>query len=250
MDYIRMSAINVSKDCVKRLVSDIKEIMKNPLNDHGIFYKHDEENMLKGYALIVPSEGSPYSYGYFMFKFDFPPNYPYSPPKATYVTNNGNTRFHPNYYASGKVCLSLLNTWRGEEWSSCNTISSILLHMASIFTEKALLNEPGVREDNPKVETYDICVAFQTMKTAILDVYINRGNPEKYFGIPKMFKEIIEETFILNKKKIFELLEKRKEKESFRIVQSFYAMPETIDYNTLSEKFNIYLKNWNIDNWN
>ena len=184
-----MSTVVITKDCVKRLLSDIKEIMKNPLNDHGIFYKHDEENMLKGYVLIVPGEGTPYSYGYFMFKLDFPPNYPYSPPKATYVTNNGKTRFHPNYYTNGKVCLSLLNTWRGEEWSSCNTISSILLHMASIFTDKALLHEPGIRETHAYVKTYDLCVAYQTMKTAILDVYANRANSSKYYGIPKMFEE-------------------------------------------------------------
>lgn len=239
-----MSTVVITKDCVKRLLSDIKEIMKNPLNDHGIFYKHDEENMLKGYVLIVPGEGTPYSYGYFMFKLDFPPNYPYSPPKATYVTNNGKTRFHPNYYTNGKVCLSLLNTWRGEEWSSCNTISSILLHMASIFTDKALLHEPGVRETHAYVKTYDLCIAYQTMKTAILDVYVNRANSSKYYGIPKMFEETIEETFTLNKKNILDLLEKRYNQENKPTkYTSFYSMGETIDYKSLMDDFSLYLNN-------
>jgi ubiquitin-protein ligase len=239
-----MSTVVITKDCVKRLLSDTKEIMKNPLNDHGIFYKHDEENMLKGYVLIVPGEGTPYSYGYFMFKLDFPPNYPYSPPKATYVTNNGKTRFHPNYYTNGKVCLSLLNTWRGEEWSSCNTISSILLHMASIFTDKALLHEPGVRETHVYVKTYDLCIAYQTMKTAILDVYVNRANSSKYYGIPKMFEETIEETFTLNKKNILDLLEKRYNQENKPTkYTSFYSMGETIDYKSLMDDFSLYLNN-------
>lgn len=239
-----MSTVVITKDCVKRLLSDIKEIMKNPLNDHGIFYKHDETNMLKGYVLIVPGEGTPYSYGYFMFKLDFPPNYPYSPPKATYVTNNGKTRFHPNYYTNGKVCLSLLNTWRGEEWSSCNTISSILLHMASIFTDKALLHEPGVRETHAYVKTYDLCIAYQTMKTAILDVYVNRANSSKYYGIPKMFEETIEETFTLNKKNILDLLEKRYNQENKPTkYTSFYSMGETIDYKSLMDDFSLYLNN-------
>jgi ubiquitin-conjugating enzyme E2 Z len=239
-----MSTVVITKDCVKRLLSDIKEIMKNPLNDHGIFYKHDEENMLKGYVLIVPGEGTPYSYGYFMFKLNFPPNYPYSPPKATYVTNNGKTRFHPNYYTSGKVCLSLLNTWRGEEWSSCNTISSILLHMASIFTDKALLHEPGIRESHAYVKTYDLCIAYQTMKTAILDVYANRANSSKYYGIPKMFEKTIEETFTLNKKNILELLETRYKNEKNPVnYSSFYSMSETIDYKTLMDHFSLYLNN-------
>lgn len=231
----------VTKDCVKRLLSDIKEIIKNPLNDHGIFYKHDEENMLKGYVLINPREGSPYSYGYFFFILYFPPNYPYVPPKAKFVTNNGKTRFHPNYYINGKVCLSLLNTWRGEEWSSCNTISSILLHMASIFTNKALLHEPGVRENNPAVEYYDICVEFQTMKTAILNVYNNRDT-EKYLGLPKMFKDIIEETMILNKKEIFKLLDKRrKEHPKPTTITTFYRIEEYIDYESLVSDYSVFL---------
>lgn len=237
-----MASVFVTKDCVKRLLSDIKDIIKNPLNDHGIYYKHDEENMLKGYVLIVPREGSPYSYGYFMFKFDFPANYPYSPPKATFVTNNGKTRFHPNYYASGKVCLSLLNTWRGEEWSSCNTISSILLHMASIFTDKALLHEPGIREDNAYVKSYDICISYQTMKTAILDVYLNRYT-DKYLSIPKMFCEVIDETFELNKKNISELLDKRFSKNPNSLIYtSFYQGTETVDYETLKTKFEIIFR--------
>ena len=35
--------------------------------------------------------------------------------KLTYLTNDGNTRFHPNLYRNGKVCLSVLNTWRGKD---------------------------------------------------------------------------------------------------------------------------------------
>ena len=30
-----------------RLLQDIKEIMKNPLESQGIYYKHDESDMLK-----------------------------------------------------------------------------------------------------------------------------------------------------------------------------------------------------------
>ena len=37
----------------KRLLKDVKSIMKEPLESENIFYKHDEHNMLKGYALII-----------------------------------------------------------------------------------------------------------------------------------------------------------------------------------------------------
>jgi hypothetical protein len=52
-----MSNIVLSKDAVKRLLSDVKNIMKNPLNDNGIYYIHDDEDLLKGYALIIGPEG-------------------------------------------------------------------------------------------------------------------------------------------------------------------------------------------------
>ena len=162
--------------------------------------------------------------------------------QSNFVTNNGTTRFHPNYYTSGKVCLSLLNTWRGEEWSSCNTISSILLHMASIFTDKALLHEPGIREDNVYVKSYDIGISYQTMKTAILDVYLNRYT-DKYLSIPKMFCKEIEETFKLNKKNISELLDKRFSKNPKSLIYtSFYQGTETVDYETLKTKFEIIFR--------
>ena len=35
----------------KRLIKDIKDILKNPLHNEGIFYQHDTDDMLKGYAM-------------------------------------------------------------------------------------------------------------------------------------------------------------------------------------------------------
>ena len=83
--------------------------------------------MLVGYALIIGPKDTPYAYGNFLFKFLFPYDYPHTPPKVTYHTNDGYTRFNPNLYKSGKVCISLLNTWKGEQWTGCQTIKSILL---------------------------------------------------------------------------------------------------------------------------
>ena len=62
----------ISSTTVKRLISDIKQITLNPLTKDGIYYKHDETNMLSGYALIIGPKDTPYQYGNFLFKFDFP----------------------------------------------------------------------------------------------------------------------------------------------------------------------------------
>ena len=122
-----MSTPIISQITVKRLIFDIKDITNNSLSKDGIYYKHDESNMLLGYALIIGPNNTPYEYGNFLFKFKFPHDYPYSPPTVIYCTNDGTTRFHPNLYKNGKLCLSILNTWHGPGWTPSNTIRSVLM---------------------------------------------------------------------------------------------------------------------------
>ena len=82
-----MATSVVTATTVKRLISDIKDIQQSDISKDGIYYKHDEENMLNGYALIIGPTDTPYAYGNFLFKFNFPYNYPHAPPKVTYHTN-------------------------------------------------------------------------------------------------------------------------------------------------------------------
>ena len=54
---ISPSIITISRETKHRLINDIKDIIVNPLTNDGIYYIHDEENMLQGYALIIgPSD--------------------------------------------------------------------------------------------------------------------------------------------------------------------------------------------------
>ena len=159
----------MSKDSRKRLQKDIIEIIKNPLTEHGIYYTHDDSNMLKGYAVIFGPSDTIYRYGAYMFEFKFPTNYPVSPPKLTYLTNDGNTRFHPNLYRNGKVCLSVLNTWRGEGWTSCQTIRSILLILVTLFHNKPLLNEPGIKESHGSFIPYNKIITYRNVEHSIIN---------------------------------------------------------------------------------
>ena len=55
--------------------------------------------------------------GIYEFDIEFPPHYPSVPPLVTFMTTGGRrVRFNPNLYESGKVCLSLLGTWSGQQW--------------------------------------------------------------------------------------------------------------------------------------
>ena len=157
----------VSKDALRRIISDIKELRRNPLNSHGIYYEHDETDMLKGRALIIGPADTPYEDGFYLFKFQFPANYPHSPPKVEFCTSDGYTRFNPNLYRSGKVCLSILNTWKGEPWSGCQTISSVLLAMCTILNNEPLLNEPGVEKSHRDYASYNEIIRYKNIEVAI-----------------------------------------------------------------------------------
>ena len=172
----------IAKSSIKRLISDVKDILKNPLTEHGIYYKHDDADMLSGYAMIVGPENTPYYGGFYFFRFTFPNDYPHSPPKVEYCTNGDNVRFHPNFYKTGKVCVSILNTWRGDQWTSCQTLSSILLTLCSLLTKDPLLHEPGITKRHKDFHKYNSIIAYKNIEIAILNM-INKGPyfPRSYF---------------------------------------------------------------------
>lgn len=158
----------LQKSVAHRLACDVRDLMKSPLDDEGIYYQHDQADLLKGYAMILGPKDTVYENGFYLFKFSFPTNYPYSPPTVSFVTHDGKTRFHPNYYRSGKVCVSLLNTWRGDAWTGTQTIRSVLLTLCSLFDGEPLLNEPGVRASHPDVPRYRNIISFKNIQWAVI----------------------------------------------------------------------------------
>ncbi|SPO00858.1 related to ubiquitin-conjugating enzyme [Cephalotrichum gorgonifer] len=103
-------------------------------------------------ALIMGPHETPYEFGFFEFAVKFNKDYPRKSPNVTAVTtNSGRCRFNPNIYASGKVCLSILGTWRGErgeEWSAAQGLESILLSIQSLMSSNPYENEPGFEDAN------------------------------------------------------------------------------------------------------
>lgn len=91
-------------------------------------------------ALIIINPDSLYYGGYFKAKMTFPSNYPYSPP--TFQFNRA--VFHPNIYADGKLCISILHApgddemsgeKSGERWSPAQRVESILLSIISLLDD-------------------------------------------------------------------------------------------------------------------
>jgi ubiquitin-protein ligase len=172
-------AVFITKPAMKRIISDVKELRQHPLTEHGIYYEHDDTDILKGRALIIGPRDTPYENGFYLFKFKFPGDYPHAPPILEFCTGDGKTRFNPNLYRTGKVCLSILNTWKGDQWSACQTISSILLAVCTVFNENPLLNEPGVTKDHRDFRNYTEIIRYKNIKVAILDMLKDEGTLAK-----------------------------------------------------------------------
>ncbi|KAK9249076.1 ubiquitin-conjugating enzyme/RWD-like protein [Lipomyces tetrasporus] len=139
-----------------RLLKELADIQKNP--DQAIYVSYNEDDITNVRALIMGPPDTPYEYGFFEFNMQFPRDYPTSPPKVNAITTNGGrTRFNPNIYAGGKVCLSILGTWRGEageQWSSAQGIESVLLSIQSLMSANPFENEPGYEAGGQKEKSY------------------------------------------------------------------------------------------------
>jgi ubiquitin-protein ligase len=228
----------ISKDTVQRLLRDVKQIMKNPLTDNGIYYQHDEEDMLKGYALIVGPSETPYYGGFYFFQFTYPYDYPHSPPKVEFKTNGDNIRFNPNLYVNGKVCVSILNTWSGDQWTSCQTISTVLLTLCTLLCKNPLLNEPGVYGNHKDIIPYEEIITYKNIEIAILR-FINKDSRTYSYSsqIFDRFYDVMKENFLKLSPSILEFLEKNLERKDEKWNTMYYDMKVTVNYNDLYNNY-------------
>jgi ubiquitin-protein ligase len=227
----------ISKETINRLLKDIKQIIKSPLTDQGIYYIHDDTDILKGYAMIVGPSETPYFGGFYFFEFTYPTDYPHSPPKVKYCTNGKNIRFNPNLYTCGKVCVSLLNTWSGDQWTSCQTISTVLLTLCTLLCKEPLLNEPGVEKTNPDMQSYDEIIQIANLDIAICDILQKKDGI--FLPFFENFYPFVKENFLKNYDKLMEFANKKNEvfqNSSKAYSTRYYNMKITINYNTIIKR--------------
>jgi ubiquitin-protein ligase len=227
----------IPRETISRLLKDVKQIMKNPLIDNGIYYIHDDADLMKGYALIIGPSDTPYFGGNYFFEFSYPADYPHSPPKVKYCTNGKNIRFNPNLYTCGKVCVSLLNTWSGDQWTSCQTISTVLLTLCTLLCKEPLLNEPGVEKTNPDMQSYDEIIQIANLDIAICDILQKKDGI--FLPFFENFYPFVKENFLKNYDKLMEFANKKNEvfqNSSKAYSTRYYNMKITINYNTIIKR--------------
>ena len=69
------------------------------------------------------------------------------------------------------MCLSILNTWKGDQWTGCQSIRTILLTIISIMDNMPLLHEPGFTEKHQDVIKYNEIILFKNFDFAVNSIF-------------------------------------------------------------------------------
>jgi ubiquitin-protein ligase len=178
----------------KRILHEIQEVQADTMKANRIFYWFNEADMKKGKALIIGPEGTPYADCPLIFDVQLPPDYPISSPKVAFLTSDGSTRFHPNLYVTGKVCLSILGTWKGPAWTAAITLSKMLLTIQSLLEANPIVNEPSYEEfklTDPRAGNYAAFVESRLLSLSFRDLL--RLKSGKCPPIWEEFKDVLGE---------------------------------------------------------
>uniref|UniRef100_A0A915K3B9 Ubiquitin-conjugating enzyme E2 G2 n=1 Tax=Romanomermis culicivorax TaxID=13658 RepID=A0A915K3B9_ROMCU len=124
---------------LKRLMAEYKQLTLNP--PEGIIAgPAKEDNFFEWECLITGPDDTCFANGVFSAKLTFPSDYPLSPPKMIFISE----MFHPNIYADGRVCISILHApgddpmgyeTSAERWSPVQSVEKILLSVVSMLAE-------------------------------------------------------------------------------------------------------------------
>ena len=209
--------ININSEKIARLKKEFNIIKKSIRvnSEASIFFWIDKNNLEKMRFILTGPSNTPYDQGLYIFDMTLSEEFPHKPP-LVHFSNNGAVRFNPNLYACGKVCLSLLGTWRGDEGESWNctisTLFQILISIQSqILIEEPYFNEPGHEimigtsngtsistKYNSNIRQYNLDYAINKL---IEGVITNKSDyPE--------FNDIIRDYFKFKKDKILNILNK------------------------------------------
>lgn len=194
----------------KRINAEIKTLSTSVPCDStaSIFAMFDSSCMHKVKFLLSGTIDTPYAHGLYLFDVLLPTNYPGAPPSVQIVTNgNGSVRFNPNLYSTGKVCLSIINTWQGRPEEMWNPASSSLLQV--MLSIQSLVMDNDIIQKEPSFERiprnsnenvgYQWEVRYGNMKYAMIEMI---KKP------PKGFESVVIKHFKAKAKEILETTEK------------------------------------------
>ena len=201
----------LNQSAIIRILSEISNFKSSlPINWESSIWTRVSKTNFNIFSFIISGpKDTPYENGLFEFHAYFPIDYPNSVPDVViHTTDNGKVRFNPNLYANGKVCLSLLGTWSGQESEKWNSKTSTFLQVmvsiqSLILVEQPYFNEPGWEKSMNTLtgknnsDTYNREIHPNTINLGMLNMI---KNP------PSGFEEVIKNHFTMKKDEILNKL--------------------------------------------
>ncbi|KAG8688427.1 hypothetical protein FRC11_005453, partial [Ceratobasidium sp. 423] len=134
-----MNKKSQSATALRRLMTEYKQLTTNGSPD-SMFTAGpvSEDNFFEWEALIHGPKDTPYEGGIFVAKLEFPSDYPLNPFKMKFDP----PLLHPNVYADGNVCISILHSpgddpnmyeLASERWSPVQSVEKVLLSVISML---------------------------------------------------------------------------------------------------------------------
>ena len=205
--YYKNKSEKLNQKAIMRTLSEISSFKSGlPLNwESSVWVRVPKDSFNLFTFMISGPKDTPYENGLFEFHAYFPNDYPNTIPQVLlHTTGNGKVRFNPNLYDSGKVCLSLLGTWSGQEGETWNPKTSTFLQVmvsiqSLILVEQPYFNEPGhertmhTPQGKQASDKYNEEREPHTISLAMIDMI---NNP------PNGYEEIVKNHFKMKKEEI------------------------------------------------
>jgi ubiquitin-conjugating enzyme E2 Z len=222
----------------KRILMDIKKFENANLGDSGIYLNYNEEDLSKMKLMIVGPDETPYQGGFYLFDVTFTDNYPFSPPKVLFVSYSQTARMNPNLYTGGKVCLSILGTWKGPPWTPMMNIISLALDLQIRLNKNPLQNEPGYENDTENLTPlYNRFIEYNNIEISVIKTL------NDYQKLPKSFFIPIKKEFLKHYEYYKNYIENIQEKEGETISCPYASSKAILKPKILKPKLDLLYKN-------
>jgi len=153
----------------KRVCQEVTRLTeRNALDRSWGLWLHvpDQADITKLQLFVVGPDDSPYEGGLFEFGVVIEDTYPFVPPRVRFRSPNGAPQIHPNLYATGKVCLSILGTYAGERWAPTMSLETVGMQLRALMMKDSWRCEPGFDTEELTAgggsSAWDIMVRYNT----------------------------------------------------------------------------------------
>ncbi|GAB7337836.1 hypothetical protein MBLNU457_4236t1 [Dothideomycetes sp. NU457] len=128
----------MSTSARRRLMRDFKRMQTDP--PAGVSASPVADNVMTWNAVIIGPSDTPFEDGTFRLVMTFEEQYPNKPPGVRFISQ----MFHPNVYATGELCLDILQN----RWSPTYDVAAILTSIQSLLNDPNTSSPANVEASN------------------------------------------------------------------------------------------------------